>query len=424
MRCLFVLLLVLTFGLAPLPAFAEGPSILQMAESLFSQSQYDHALEMFDRAVDEAPTDGKAHYGRAQCLSHLARTKEALSEYKVALMLGGLDAAQKFNCETALHAAKANVPADTIEDAQKEKDKLFKLSSKKLDWNVEIDKSVRSTLKAQDAHLTALADQTIQQTGINQDGPFALSNDVDLELKNGPAHTFTIAAADMALLKSSDIYIILDHSGSMSTFDCPNSIGEAEQRLQWCTAEIGAFAGNIAKATPRGFTFITFDTTATAFQITSEGQFRKILSELHSGGGTSLTPALQRAFGYHQLRRNEPMLIAIVTDGEIDVADVKREIIAYSHNHPLPNGVFITFLQVGISAEKELERIEKATMQAGAPIKYMRLSLLALNNLKQQGAAYNAVKIIRFSRLRREGLGKDILECLRENWSSMKKPTK
>jgi len=68
---------------------------------------------------------------------------------------------------------------------------------------------------------------------------------------------------------------------------------------------------------------------------------------------------------------------------------------------PLPNGIFITMIQVGMAAEPNSQN-----------------TFSMLENLDSRGAAYNAFFGIPFSRVRREGLGRDLLEGLRPNVNS------
>jgi hypothetical protein len=136
-----------------------------------------------------------------------------------------------------------------------------------------------------------------------------------------------------------------------------------------------------------------------------------VLNSLHSGGGTSLTPALEQAYKRHAAHPDQPLLIAVVSDCLIDVKDSIASMVAATHQHPLPNGVFVTFMQVGIIAEG---------MRMGPP--GAQDSFYQLSHLKEMGGAYDASKLIPFSQLRKEGLAHCILTLLRNNTPKVQVP--
>ena len=150
---------------------------------------------------------------------------------------------------------------------------------------------------------------------------------------------------------------------------------------------------------------MSFNTEPHAHVVKDARSFMNYLHELKSEGGTTLAPALNLAFRSHESHLNQPMLIAIVTDGQIDVENVRQLIANATRRYNLPNGVFITIAQVGVSADYS-GSIEPEDCAQG---------LQALNNLpKSSGAAYDAVDIVWFRELRREGLGRSILKALRK----------
>jgi von Willebrand factor type A domain len=217
-----------------------------------------------------------------------------------------------------------------------------------------------------------------------------------------PAHNMLqFTAEDRRELSNCDLAIIIDHSGSMKTRDCPGFSypGGLNSRLEWVVDELMIFANNIMYSMPHGFSLITFDSNPEAFQISNVDELRQVLGSLSSGGGTRLEAAIDKAFSLHQAHRDQPLLIAVITDGEVNVRESEQVIAKGTRAFPLPNGVAITILQVGAIAE-----------QTTAP------RLQALCNLMPMGAAYDPLTGVPFSRLRRDGLGNDVLLALRSSF--------
>src|SRR5262249_54475068 len=147
-------------------------------------------------------------------------------------------------------------------------------------------------------------------------------------------------------------------------------------------------------AMPHGFTFITFDTRPDVYEVHSAPQFDMVLNSLRAGGGTTLTAALEQAYSRHLNHPNQPLLIAVISDCQIDVNDSLNSMVAATSRYPLPNGVFFTFCQIGITAE--------AVHQTGPPAPGIPPdSFYKLSHLRDLGAAYEASTLIPFSQLRK-----------------------
>jgi hypothetical protein len=221
------------------------------------------------------------------------------------------------------------------------------------------------------------------------------------KLFDSPAHNvMQLSTADRRDLANSDLAIIIDHSGSMKTRDCPGVSlpGGLASRFEWSIDELSIFANGIMSSLPHGFSLITFDTNPEAFQISSVDSLQQVLTHLRPGGGTRLEAALQTAFQLHRAHLNQPLLIAVITDGEVNVRESQATMIEGTREFPLPNGVAITVLQIGLIAE-----------QTTAP------RLRALGNLRYAGAAYEPLTEVPFSRVRRDGLANDVLAALHTN---------
>ncbi len=407
------------------PALADNDDF-DKGINLFSNGDFSNALPCFDHSVDAEPTNGKFHFWRAKCLAELDRGKEACAEFKLASMLS-TDPGMREDCKSELAHFNEEAPKQSVSDLDQKSnnkavstaaggdlangegqgaasgEKLFKLSSKKLDWNLQVSDGFLQQVKERTAQLNGAGQGN--QWRINAGAATNALKQMNAEtfkaaLNNGPAHfSLGLDAAEMKQLSNSDIALILDHSGSMRNSDCPSGSTTPEPRISWCAEEMERFADSLCKALPHGFHFITFDTHPDIYQINTSGQLRSVLQSLTAGGGTNLEIALEEAFRLHAAHPNQPSLIAVISDAEIDLKSSENSIVAATRRFPLPNGVFITLLQVGIFAEASTAD---------------RLNFL--DDLKNRsGAAYNAFYGIPFSRVRREGLGRDLLLGLRES---------
>ncbi|MBY0357870.1 MAG: VWA domain-containing protein [Candidatus Obscuribacterales bacterium] len=430
-----------------LPAFAAD-SNYDFALRFFGAKDYVRALKYFDAAVDASPTNGEYHYWRGRCLANLKRAKEASAEYKVAYLLAD-DPKIKGYCKQALAqykklppsaisegeeklafavqslsqagkaaaaaprsslAAPSLMPAATSTTKRQEyfaadmnpvkSGKFFKLSSKKLEWDLQMNKNFLQSMQSANANLDRLAagtNWTLAPRILAQNSRLNFNRRPVSSGPPAPAHAAkTISQADYNDLVASDIVVIIDHSGSMGVVDCPSEDNDtlpAQSRLSWSVEELNNFSRLIIHALPHGFTLITYDDKPDVYSINSQSQLTSVLRNLKEGGGTNLAAALKEAFRTHNVHRQQPLLIAVITDAEIDLQSAQQTIAAATHEYPLPNGVFITLLQVGEGAEAQAAD-----------------TLSLLNNLRSRaGAAYDPFIGIPFSRLRREGVGRDIL---------------
>lgn len=437
------------------------------AAKLFGNAKFEDALHLFDKEVDSEPTNGTYHYWRGRCLAELGRPKEAAGEYKVAMLLSN-DAKVKSDCKSELEKLNVPVPdtklpsdgtmnqianASSIETrpesskelsgAPKERiskssleasirqsksikaerqisdvdgvpilkagDKTFKLSSKKLEWDLKISGELKNKLASGNQNLDSLARNTRWTlphlaTASPLYGNRRNPMDLAAEISRGPAHfTGSFTESERNTLIASDIIFVLDHSGSMSHGDCPagspNSYAAGVQsRISWCAEEIEAFSDRILSALPHGFTLITFDSKPDVYPIRTAYQLRDAVNKLEGSGGTDLAAALNEAFRIHSGHPKQPLLIVLITDAEVDIRSSEQTILEGCRR--FPNAMFITMMQIGIGAEAHTAD-----------------TLALFDDLpKKAGAAYDPVEAIPFSRVRREGFGRSMLSGLQRNY--------
>lgn len=398
-------------------------------KKLLEAKDYEKALALFDKNVDDEPTNGNYHFWRAKCLAGLGKSKEACAEYKLAALLS-TETQVREACRKALAEYKQELPKGSVnsttfsavgvpqetssakrkaselklanaaadQTAERSGDNLFKLSSKKLDWNLEMRKDYLASMKSRNDNLSRLA------LG-GRTRPFAppeLGAAAQELLSGKPHFEVPLSAGERKSLSACDIMLILDHSGSMRTMDCPAAEG-LESRIAWCVEELDEFADSLAAALPHGFHLLTFESTPEVFRVNNASELRHVLSTLKAGGGTDLAAALREAFRLHTSHMQQPLLIGVISDGEVDLQSCRNTIIEASKRFPLPNGVFITLLQVGASAE--IHTSDRISM---------------LDNLKERASAdYDPFVGVPFSKLRRDGLGRDLLLGLRINSSEL-----
>jgi hypothetical protein len=404
------------------PTFMSTPSEASSSDfdggkKFLESKDYEKALPLLDKSVDDDPTNGDYHFWRGKCLAALGKAKEACAEFKLAALLS-TDSKVREACKKEFAQFKQDLPAgsvnsrsaiksdlgadskdsDSSASSTKPKDNLFKLTSKKLDWNLEMKQDYLNSMKSRTDNLSRLA--LSGRSATQMPNLSAAARD----LLNGQSHfQIPLSKEEKGTLLNCDIMLILDHSGSMRTMDCPSSLGGVESRIGWCVEELDQFADSLSAAMPHGFHLLTFESRPEIYRINSANELRQVLASLKANGGTDLAGALQQAFRLHSTHMDQALLIGVISDGEVDLQSCRDGIVEATKRFPLPNGVFITLLQVGAGAE--IHTSDRISM---------------LDNLKERASAsYDAFVGVPFSKLRRDGLGRDLLLGLRVNYPAL-----
>lgn len=201
-----------------------------------------------------------------------------------------------------------------------------------------------------------------------------------------------------------DCVLMLDCSGSMGDriISSNDRQGVELTRWGWCRKEMLGFYQRGQGYFPEGITLVPF---ANKFAIVNEARtaaIQNLFNQLSPVGGTNMALPLSFLFDDYFARkaRNQgkinPLVIAILSDGEGNAHILRQLIIKTTQRMQYPKEILITFLAVDASDE-------------GRPV------IEALdNNLVQAGARYDIVDSRTFEELKRYGLLKMVVAALLE----------
>jgi len=240
-----------------------------------------------------------------------------------------------------------------------------------------------------------------------------------------------ITARDLQVLGQHDVAVVVDRSGSMSTYDCPgispNSGGGWERALaglispglilgpgmggrmtmsRWdfvCNQTM-ALAKQTQQIFPGGITLVLFSSHCKVFPNVDLRQIPNIFAANHPWGSTNTAEALELPIGDYFRRRQQsggkvkPLVIAVVTDGMPTNPNAVRQLLIqttrYLHN---PHEIRITFLQIGTEREG-----------------YDLLEEFA-HNLVNEGAQFDIVDTKTFPEVVRQGLARSLVDAIESN---------
>lgn len=147
-------------------------------------------------------------------------------------------------------------------------------------------------------------------------------------------------------LRNYDIVIAIDKSGSMSKRDCRGG----KSRWQYVQETAGALARKAEEIDNDGITVVLFGSSVHVSENVTSAKVEQIFSEHEPGGSTDTAAALSAALN---TRKDKPLLIVVLTDGEPDDKQAVEAVIVNATQNLSDNGdgdtgdLGILFLQVG-----------------------------------------------------------------------------
>jgi uncharacterized protein YegL len=150
-------------------------------------------------------------------------------------------------------------------------------------------------------------------------------------------------------IKSYDIAILLDRSGSMVIEDCPNG----KSRWEYARENVEAVTARANKLDSDGITIVVFGSQVKIYENTTPAKVQDIYDQIEPIGNTATDTALQAVLTpeWFQGRRTgtrKPMIVIIFTDGKPNDQDaLERVIIDAANNIEKDEDLGISFVQVG-----------------------------------------------------------------------------
>ncbi len=217
-----------------------------------------------------------------------------------------------------------------------------------------------------------------------------------------PMSGMQLAPMEVARLRGRHVTIIMDRSGSMKTEDCamPMSFGafspRSMSRWDWCLNQTVDLARQTAQVLPRGLTLVFFSSSDSVYQNVRSEMIPNLFSRNSPEGGTNLVGALKRQlddyFRAQSMGNTEPLVLAVVTDGDPDSPRALKELIVQAtHRMTSPDQISITFLQVGNDSKggNLLDELD--------------------HGLTMEGAGYDIVSVTPFRQVLSRGLAKSLV---------------
>jgi len=188
-----------------------------------------------------------------------------------------------------------------------------------------------------------------------------------------------------------DLVLIVDHSESMDTPDCPGKVS----RWDWCCQQTTELAQAAAEAA-NSITVVLFNDNYRVFDNIHPDEISAIFNEYHPSGGTVLGRPLQKELDQYFRTRLKPITIVIITDGEPeDRTSMARLVKETSDRLQYWGEITITFLLIS-------NEVNRDQLQA-------KLGLLPNSSVQEGGL----VDIIPFSSVSSKGVQQTLLDELK-----------
>jgi len=278
---------------------------------------------------------------------------------------------------------------------------------------------------SQFAPLNGNTSSTGLSTGLNQTGATPLNAGVGLytnkPIQSGARKIMLqgdLNQNDLHVLASSDVLIMQDRSSSMgeSLDKKDNDDDDFLKRIlsggslytpslsmskwEWCLSQASDLTRQSARVPNWAMTLVMFSNEFDVYHNISLQQIPQIYSRNGIFIGTKLArpleEQLQAYFRQHLLGRKRPLLVAVITDGKPqDMENLVEVIVNATRQMNDPNQVRITFLQVGCD-RKGVRHL--AELDSG---------------LVPQGARYDIVDVVPFTKLSQIGLARSLVDTIR-----------
>lgn len=217
-----------------------------------------------------------------------------------------------------------------------------------------------------------------------------------------PVSGMQLAPMEVARLRGRHVTVIMDRSGSMKTEDCamPMSFGafapRSMSRWDWCLNQTVDLARQTAQILPQGLSLVFFSSNDSVYHNVRSEMIPNLFARNSPEGGTNLVGALKHQlddyFRAQSMGNTEPLVLAIVTDGDPDSPRALKELIVETtHKMISPDQISITFLQVGNDSKggNLLEELD--------------------HGLTMNGAGYDIVSVTPFRQVMSRGLAKSLV---------------
>ena len=254
--------------------------------------------------------------------------------------------------------------------------------------------------------------QSIPEVNINsRSGPTT----VRINPQNNRPRSAVLTAQDVAVLRTRDVVLLIDKSGSMETRDCPapnpgllpfilrGQVGTEGNlsRWDWCRLETSRLSEQTAGIFQKGIAIVPFDARYNVYPNVKLNQVGRVFSENGPGGSTNIASALNAALNDYFERRQQspqkPVVIAVISDGVPNsMRSVRETIKKATRQLRNPAEVKITFLHVG-NDRNGLEFLKDLD-----------------DDLVNDGATADIVDTKRFAELLQTGLARALVDAISE----------
>jgi hypothetical protein len=220
-------------------------------------------------------------------------------------------------------------------------------------------------------------------------------------------------------LADHDVVVLIDHSGSMKTADCPEGDGNIseskESRWQWCCDQTKSLARQTKNILKKGIKVVVFSTLQKVYEDVHLDRIASIFETNQPDGSTHVAAAIKRELDDYFYRRSrpesqdgpiKPLLIAVVTDGDFESsAPIQHAITDATKRMTSPDEIAITFLQVGHDkhASEVLKTLECSRSHIGRMADYDIVSTRSFSEVSKTGLTDTLLDVVASQKMKSSG---------------------